>query len=137
MNARFATAVFWTFCFVLFSKIGWYDLRVYMDPDQRREFMRLAFAVWVLAQGAVWLPVARPMLRQFNWLAALWFLLISPYFIIGIINGNFGIDMIADAVRYALPVGYLLFGLLMFRTLPIRTILTAIISSLAVWVVLS
>ena len=48
-TARFSRSVFWAFCLVVFSKIVWYDLRVYVPEDGRRDFMTTCFAIWILA----------------------------------------------------------------------------------------
>lgn len=131
---KYYTVLFWVFCFVLFAKIGWYDLRSYLPLDERRQFITLSFAGWVIAQGLVWLPVSIQMLRSFNFAAALWCAFIAPYFILGILNGNVNAELIRDIVRYALPLGYLLFGLVIFRHVSLKNIFSAMLVTLSFWI---
>jgi hypothetical protein len=132
---KYYTVLFWVFCFVLFAKIGWYDLRAYLPLDERRQFITLSFVGWVIAQGLVWLPVSIQMLRSFNFVAALWCAFIAPYFILGILNGNTNAELIRDIVRYALPLGYLLFGLVIFRHVSLKNIFIAMLVTLSFWIV--
>jgi hypothetical protein len=132
---KYYTVLFWVFCFVLFAKIGWYDLRAYLPLDERRQFITLSFAGWVIAQGLVWLPVSIQMLRSFNFAAALWCAFIAPYFILGMLNGNVNAELIRDIVRYALPLGYLLFGLVIFRHVSLKNIFSAMLVTLSFWIV--
>jgi hypothetical protein len=134
-TTRLPHIIFWIFSVVVFSKIAWYDLRVYLPPEVRREFMTACFAVWVFAHGAVYLPVALPMLRQFNRVALAWVVAVIPYFAMGILEGRVNVFLLGDLARYSLALGYLLFGLWAVRNVSARTILIAMASSLATWMV--
>lgn len=135
MTRRQSVVIFWLFCFVVFSKIGWYDLRVYAEPGDRREITTSLYAVWVVAQGFVYLPIVFQLLRQFR--PAVWFfvLAVAPYLVLGLIDGRFNLFLVGDFARYGMSLGFFLFSLWAVKNIPLRTILTAVTCAIAFWIV--
>lgn len=133
-SPKLYAAIFWAFWIVVFSKVGWYDLRVYMHPDARRAFVTLSFAIWIVALGLVCLPIAIPLLRQFNRVIVFWIAAVSPYLVLGLVESRANTFLLGDAARYALPVGFLLLGYSAARNVAPRTMLIAIVTTLAGWI---
>ena len=124
-------------CIIIFSKIVWYDLRVYADVADRRGLLTSLHASWLVAQIALYLVLARSLLSTLHrvWPAlALWFALVAPFFVVGLIEGRLNVFYIGDLARYGLPVGFILYFAWAVRTFPTRTLIMGLFFALTVCV---
>lgn len=131
--------LFSAFCFIVFSKIVWYDLRVYWPAAEHRDVTTAGFMVWIILQlivyGVAFRPIARETRRNWRPLA-IWVGLVSPYFLIGALQGRFGLFYVGDIARYGLALGFFLGFSLALRLLGRRTTIQAVVASLATCIVI-
>lgn len=133
---RFASTLFWLFCFVIFSKLIWYHATVYLPFDARRDYQVIAHTAWIIAQALVYLPIAAQLTREVNRVVAFWVILAAPYLLVGVWSGQLTPYVVNDVARYAMPVGFLLFGFWAVKHVPVATMIKAVATSLAVCMVI-
>lgn len=138
LSSRVHNSLFVLFCSIVFSKIVWYDIRVYIPAAERRAFLTDGHLLWILAQYACFAVMALPLLRVARdlWrVIAFWVAMLVPYFVIGLLDDRASLTFMAgDVARYGLPVGFLVFFAHAARTLDGRTILVSLATILGVCV---
>ncbi|HEU4987516.1 MAG TPA: hypothetical protein VFT89_10670, partial [Rhizobiaceae bacterium] len=133
---KFSEILFWAFCLVVFSKIVWYDVRVYWPAADRRDIMTSLYAGWIAAQGLVYLPILFPLLKQLRPAVLVFVGTVAPYLLLGALDGRINLFLIGDFARYGASVGFLLFSLWAVKNVPARAMLTAILTTMAIYFVL-
>src|SRR5690606_384440 len=88
---RFPEILFWAFCLIVFSKIVWYDIRVYWPAADRRDIMTTFYTGWIAAQGLVYLPILVQLLRQFRPAVLVFVAAVTPYLLLGALEGRINV----------------------------------------------
>src|SRR5690606_16973450 len=117
------------------SKIVWYDVRVYWPAADRRDLMTNFYAGWIAAQCLVYLPILFPLLKQFRPAVLVFVGTVAPYLLLGALDGRINLFLIGDFARYGASVGFLLFSLWAVKNVPVRTMLTAILTTMIIYFV--
>ncbi|GEM_PF-2253960 len=135
-HLQFDRSVFVLFCAIVFSKVVWYDLRVYFETPDRRDVLTMMYLAWVLAQFFCCLTLTRKLLKHISAPFLIWASIVLIYFMVGLAHNGFTSYLANDIARYGLPLGWLLVFSWALKCLPPRLIVATILGCLIVAVFL-